>query len=72
MTGLDIDNDVIIEIFCVITNGNLEVLDEEGWGAIIHQTKERMDEMVRLNTVPRNMLYSALAPSTADILWETG
>jgi len=46
MTGLDLDNDVIIEIFCVITNGNLDVLDEEGWGAVIHQSKETMDKMV--------------------------
>jgi len=45
MTGLDPDNDVIIEIFCIITNGNLDVLDEHGWGATIHQTKERMDLM---------------------------
>jgi oligoribonuclease len=45
MTGLDIDNDVIIEIFCVITNGNLDVLDEAGWGATIHQTKDTMDRM---------------------------
>ncbi|RDL42217.1 uncharacterized protein BP5553_02196 [Venustampulla echinocandica] len=45
MTGLDIDNDVIIEIFCVITDGNLDVLDEAGWGAVIHQSKETMDKM---------------------------
>jgi oligoribonuclease len=47
MTGLDVENDVIIEIFCIITNGNLDIMDEEGWGAVIHQTKERMDQMVR-------------------------
>jgi len=46
MTGLDVDNDVIIEIFCIITNGNLDVLDEEGWGAVIQQSKETMDKMV--------------------------
>ncbi|KAL2067107.1 hypothetical protein VTL71DRAFT_1531 [Oculimacula yallundae] len=45
MTGLDIDNDVVIEIFCIITNGNLDVLDEQGWGAVIHQSKETMDKM---------------------------
>lgn len=45
MTGLDLDNDVIIEIFCIITNGNLEVLDEEGWGTVVHQSKEKMDQM---------------------------
>lgn len=46
MTGLDLDNDVIIEIFCLITNGQLEILDEEGWGTVVHQSKEKMDQMV--------------------------
>lgn len=55
MTGLDIDNDVIIEIFCVITNGNLDVTDEKGWGAVIHQSKERMDQMVQ----SANLIYLA-------------
>jgi oligoribonuclease len=50
MTGLDVENDVIIEIFCIITNGNLEIVDEEGWGAVIHQSKERMDQMVSLSS----------------------
>ena len=46
MTGLDCDSDQIIEIFCIITNGNLEVLDTEGWGVVPHQSKEIMDKMV--------------------------
>lgn len=46
MTGLDVENDAIIEIFCVITDANLNVLDDQGWGAVIHQPKERMDKMV--------------------------
>lgn len=46
MTGLDLDKDVIIEIFCIITNGDLEVLDDEGWGCVVHQSKEVMDGMV--------------------------
>jgi oligoribonuclease len=50
MTGLDIENDVIIEIFCIITNGNLDIVDEKGWGAVIHQTKDRMDQMVSLTS----------------------
>lgn len=45
MTGLDLDFDVIIEVFCIITNGNLDVIDQKGWGATIHQSKERMDQM---------------------------
>jgi oligoribonuclease len=55
MTGLDVDNDVIIEIFCIITNGDLEVLDSEGWGTVIHQPKEIMDKMVA------SYLYSTLS-----------
>jgi oligoribonuclease len=53
MTGLDVEYDVIIEIFCIITNGNLDIVDEEGWGAVIHQEKERMDEMVSLTNLIR-------------------
>lgn len=45
MTGLDPDSDVIIEIFCIITNGNLDILDGDGWGTVIRQTKETMDKM---------------------------
>ncbi|KAI0903634.1 ribonuclease H-like domain-containing protein [Ustulina deusta] len=45
MTGLDRDRDEIIEIFCVITTGTLEVVDEQGWGTVVHQSKERMDMM---------------------------
>jgi oligoribonuclease len=45
MTGLDVDKDVIIEIFCIVTNGNLDTLDEQGWGAVIHQSKETMNKM---------------------------
>ncbi|KAI1432826.1 exonuclease [Xylaria sp. CBS 124048] len=45
MTGLDQDKDEIIEIFCIITTGNLDVVDEVGWGTVIHQSKERMDMM---------------------------
>ena len=50
MTGLDVDHDEIIEIFCIITNGNLDIVDENGWGAVIHQSKERMDKMVSIQT----------------------
>lgn len=45
MTGLDPDTDEIIEIFCIITTADLEVVDEQGWGTVVHQTKERMDLM---------------------------
>ncbi|KAL1874396.1 hypothetical protein VTK73DRAFT_369 [Phialemonium thermophilum] len=45
MTGLDPDEDDIIEIFCLITNGDLELADESGWGAVVHQPRERMERM---------------------------
>ncbi|KAK4224587.1 ribonuclease H-like domain-containing protein [Podospora fimiseda] len=45
MTGLDPDTDSIIEIYCLITDGQLELLDPVGWGTVVHQSKERMDAM---------------------------
>ncbi|KAK3394628.1 ribonuclease H-like domain-containing protein [Podospora didyma] len=45
MTGLDPDEDDIIEIFCLVTDGQLHLLDDSGWGTVVHQTKERMDCM---------------------------
>ncbi|KAL0469237.1 oligoribonuclease [Neurospora intermedia] len=45
MTGLDPDQDAIIEIYCFITDEQLNLLDRTGWGTVIHQTKARMDAM---------------------------
>lgn len=45
MTGLDPDTDSIIEIYCLITDGQLELLDSVGWGTVVHESKERMDAM---------------------------
>ncbi|KAK3337342.1 ribonuclease H-like domain-containing protein [Cercophora scortea] len=45
MTGLDPDADAIIEIFCLITDDQLELLDHSGWGTVVHQPQERMDAM---------------------------
>jgi oligoribonuclease len=45
MTGLDPDTEEIIEIYCIITDGQLNLLDEKGWGRVIHQPKSRMDAM---------------------------
>ncbi|KAI1259758.1 ribonuclease H-like protein [Xylariaceae sp. FL1019] len=65
MTGLDPDREEIIEIFCVITTGTLEVVDEEGWGTVVHQTKERMDEMDEwcTNTHAKSGLTAAVIAS---------
>lgn len=45
MTGLDPDKEVVLEIYCLLTTGELELLDEEGFHAVIHFPKERMDQM---------------------------
>ena len=45
MTGLDPDTDCVIEIYCLITDGQLRLLDEIGWGSVVHQTRERMSMM---------------------------
>lgn len=46
MTGLDVfGNDNIIEICCLITDGNLEIVDEEGYESTIFYPKSRLDQM---------------------------
>lgn len=45
MTGLDPNQEEIIEIFCLITDGNLNLVDEAGWGTVVHQPQARMDQM---------------------------
>ncbi|KAG0668220.1 RNA exonuclease [Maudiozyma exigua] len=48
MTGLDHNNDHIIEICCVITDGNLNIVDKEEnncYESVIHCDKSIMDKM---------------------------
>lgn len=45
MTGLDVDNDKIISICCFITDGQLNLLNDQGWEAVIHLDKSRLDAM---------------------------
>lgn len=45
MTGLDVDKDEIISICCFITDGQLNLLDDQGWEAVIHMDKSRLDAM---------------------------
>ncbi|KAF2133150.1 oligoribonuclease-like protein [Dothidotthia symphoricarpi CBS 119687] len=45
MTGLDTDNDTIMSLAVFVTDSDLTVLDEEGYEAIIHHTKEELDRM---------------------------
>lgn len=45
MTGLDPEKEEILEIYCLITTGNLQLIDEEGWGVVVHHPKSRLDQM---------------------------
>lgn len=45
MTGLDHINDKIIEVCCIITDGQLNVADEDGYESVIHYDKSIMDNM---------------------------
>ena len=45
MTGLDPNKDRILEISVLITNGDLELVDEEGISFIIKTDKEHLDNM---------------------------
>lgn len=45
MTGLDVFNDHIIEICCIITDGQLNVVDEAGYESVVHCDKSIMDNM---------------------------
>jgi oligoribonuclease len=44
MTGLDFKNDLLVEIACVITNAQLEVV-AEGLNIVIHAPAERLESM---------------------------
>ena len=45
MTGLDHINDHIIEICCIITDGKLNVVDEEGYESVVHYDRSVLDKM---------------------------
>ncbi|KAL8957555.1 MAG: hypothetical protein Q9183_006025 [Haloplaca sp. 2 TL-2023] len=45
MTGLDVDKDEIISLCCFITDAHLNLLDDQGWEAVIHLDKARLDAM---------------------------
>ena len=53
MTGLDTDNDFIIEIATIITDPQLNIL-EEGPVAAIHQPDSILDQMDEWNTRQHN------------------
>jgi exonuclease len=45
MTGLDPSHDQILQICCIITDAQLQVLDEAGFEAVIHQPESTLRTM---------------------------
>lgn len=45
MTGLDVFNDHIIEVCCLLTDKDLNIIENKGFEATIHYPKEVMDNM---------------------------
>jgi|SRR5690242_2572434 len=45
MTGLDTSKDTIMSLAAFVTDADLNILDEEGYEAIIHHDKEQLDRM---------------------------
>lgn len=45
MTGLDYENDVILQICCYITDFELNILDNGGFETVIHYEKPVLDKM---------------------------
>jgi oligoribonuclease len=68
MTGLDVEKNTIVEIACIVTNSDLEPLDE-GIDIVIHQDAEalaQMDDFVRkMHT--KSGLLPAISASTVTI-----
>ncbi|AET37731.1 Rex2p Ecym_1507 [Eremothecium cymbalariae DBVPG len=45
MTGLDHTSDQIIEVCCIITDGNLGIVDSQGYESVVHYDKAVLDSM---------------------------
>lgn len=66
MTGLNPDTEEILEIYCILTTGGLEIIEEQGFHAIIHWPSERLDQMNEwcVNTHAKSGLTQAVIDST--------
>ncbi|CAF9942345.1 MAG: hypothetical protein HETSPECPRED_005946 [Heterodermia speciosa] len=71
MTGLDVERDTIMSISCFLTSPHLELLDDQGWDAIIHHDKSTLDQMNEwcINTHGKSGLTAATIASstTAEV-----
>jgi oligoribonuclease len=68
MTGLDVDQHVIVEIACIVTNSELETVDN-GIDIVIHPEPgalDRMDDFVR-NMHTKSGLLPEIEASTIDL-----
>ncbi len=67
MTGLDVNANSILQISCFITDYQLNLLDVEGWGAIVHHDKailDKMDEWCTRTHASTGLTSAAIASST--------
>ena len=68
MTGLDVENDVIVEIACIVTDASLAALDD-GIDLVVHadaETLARMNDFVReMHT--KSGLITEIAAATVDV-----
>jgi oligoribonuclease len=68
MTGLDIERHVIVEIACIVTNSELETLDD-GLDVVVHPPPgalDQMDDFVRTMHTKSGLLV-AMEASTTDL-----
>jgi oligoribonuclease len=68
MTGLDPTTDEIIQICCFITDSQLCILEPNGFEAVIHQPKSKLDAMSAwcVDTHGRTGLTAAVLASTTQ------
>jgi oligoribonuclease len=45
MTGLDTENDTIMSLATFVTDANMNLIDEAGYEAVVHHSKEQLDRM---------------------------
>lgn len=69
MTGLDRNNDDLVEISVLVTDGQLNLLDDEGVDVVIHASDEKLDSMDEVVTEmhARSGLTEEIRKSTVTV-----
>jgi oligoribonuclease len=78
MTGLDTVKDEIIQIACYVTDHDLNLLEDEGFETVVHQSKELMDSMdnwctrthAKTGLTPRVLASEVTPKAAAEALFE--